>query len=233
MVEPRPEFLDELEAKLRARHQAMQPRRVSRWRVAAAVVMVLFAASLLLPSVRSFAQGTVEDLFKRAESNTMPPTYPQEPSTQSIEFIEYDTLEEARSASNDIRLPQQHPDGFILRRISGASDGSVFQLDYGQPGRGLLISAATGEITGNDNLIGASAAIVPVSINGIEGAYVEGMWGARNPGDDFRWIPDASFRRLRWVEDGVHYEIFSMGGSPDHPGYLSMEDMITLAESLE
>ncbi|MCI0712356.1 MAG: hypothetical protein L0154_19535 [Chloroflexi bacterium] len=234
MIEPRPEFLDELEANLRARHQALQPRRVVRWRAAAAVVMVMFAASLLIPSVRSFAQGTVEDLFKRAKSDTLPPTYPEEPSTSAIEWVEYDTIEEARAAlDDDILLPSQRPDGFTLRGIYGASDGSVLQLDYGRSGRGLLISAAAGDHHINDNIIGATAEIVPVAIKGIEGAYVEGVWGAENPGDDYRWMPNASFRRLRWVDGDVHYEIYNMGGSPGHPGYLSMEDMIALAESLE
>lgn len=228
MIEPRPEFLDELEAKLRARHRALQPRRVVRWRAAAAVLILLFAASLLIPSVRSFAQGTVEDLFERAESDTLPAGE----LSISNDTRNFDPEDDARTTVQ-MRVPARIPTGFELDSVTVSPDGTAVTQQYKRPGRFLIISQTTQEVPVNYDLIGASAEIVPVTINGIEGAYVEGVWGARNPGDDFRWMPDASFRRLRWVDGDVSYEIFSMGGSPGHAGYLSMEDMIELAESLE
>ena len=73
------------------------------------------------------------------------------------------------------------------------------------------------------------------------GQFVEGTWiqtdsasddSTNTVTSDVEWRESASARRLRWIEDGILYEIMAMGGSENYR-FIGQEQMIDIALSLE
>ena len=75
--------------------------------------------------------------------------------------------------------------------------------------------------------VGADTAIQEVSIAGVYGEYVEGVWKLTDQGPV--WEADPYLKRMRWQGKGMAFELMYMGPSDT----LSKEDMISIAESMK
>jgi hypothetical protein len=74
-------------------------------------------------------------------------------------------------------------------------------------------------------------AVVPVKIGELDGEFAQGTFVVY-PGDTTAtWNPDAPIMRLRWVNNGVWFEMTKHGGVQPIE-YLDLAGLIKLAESL-
>lgn len=74
--------------------------------------------------------------------------------------------------------------------------------------------------------VGADTAVQEVSIAGVYGEYVEGVWNLTEQGPV--WEADLYLKTMRWQNNGMAFELMYMGP----PDTLSKQDMIAIAESM-
>ena len=73
--------------------------------------------------------------------------------------------------------------------------------------------------------------VVPVKIGELDGEFAQGTFVVYPEEITATWNPDASIMRLRWVNNGVWFEIAKHGDV--HPiEYLDLAGLIKLAERL-
>lgn len=213
-------------------------RRYPRFAAAIALAALVAAFLLATPQGRTFAQ-TVLSLFTPADSTTFPLENPPGPVAETEEnaptalppspLISV-TEAEAQVGFEIAELPVV-PAGFeyIGVRLYGRFVSVEFNA-LGGGGHLAVMQSREGynESEWNNVPVGE---IVPVKIGGMDGEFVQGMFVVY-PGDaSATWNSDAAVLRLRWVNNGVWYEIAKFG---DVQGteYLDREEMIRLAESL-
>jgi hypothetical protein len=198
----------------------------------AAVLILCLLIILTVPQVRTLAQDMINDLFNRAPEDVMVErvVHPS-PTRLHMRYLEFSTVAEAEAELGiDLPEPAVIPDGYNVYKVHVSDDGQLIGIEFrGPPGRQLFISRRQPPTSERDGLVGASAEIVLVEIQGIEGEYVEGVWKSVSPTES-EWINDSVFRRVRWQDGDYFYEIISAGGSPGSRGYLDQEDLIEFAE---
>lgn len=74
-------------------------------------------------------------------------------------------------------------------------------------------------------LVGASASVQQVQINGVPGEYAEGVWELTDNGPV--WRDDPYLKTLRWQKDGMAYELIYMGID------LEKDNLVVIAESMK
>jgi len=245
-IQPDAHFMTALDARLR--QTPLRPRfaipvsRARRITVAAALLLGTFLSVWTVPSLRIIAQQVLNSLFNQAASDTHIFSYDNTlPIISSTPISK--TFSEAQSIVQfRIYEPKGVPAAFGQPEIT--ADATEVNFEYTLPGRYLSISEQLNtngwQING---LIGASAKIIKVDIDGIAGEYVEGGWmsittsptpeQSRIGTEVGVWRFDIPTRKLRWQDGQVLYEIAERGGSPDiRDEYVSMSDMIAIAKSL-
>lgn len=106
---------------------------------------------------------------------------------------------------------------FLLSQRELNSNGLVFRQEP-------LPATDECELCGK---VGADGAIQQVSIAGIYGEYVQGVWKYTDEGPV--WESDPFLQKMRWQEKGMAFELLFMGP----PDSMSLEDMIRIAENLK
>ena len=74
-------------------------------------------------------------------------------------------------------------------------------------------------------------AVVPVKIGELDAEFTRGTFVVPAGETSAIWSPDAAILRLRWVKDGVWFEMTRFG-DVERIEYLDRDAMIELAESL-
>jgi hypothetical protein len=157
----------------------------------------------------------------------------------------YSTVADAEIATGiNVLEPSFIPEGFTLDKVVIPPNRNCPILTYKNPSRILRINQNTSACNFRGNEIGASAEIIPVTLNWggeeIEAQFVVGEWmsvekeqtGENEVTEQSEWRSDVPFRRLRWQIDSVTYEIYVVDGSHNHPGYIGQEEMVKIAESM-
>jgi hypothetical protein len=201
-------------------------------------VALLLALALVTPQGRTLAQGVLQ-LFKRAEGTLFAPQPSRattgednrpaptaEPPAPLVSVGEA----EAQAGFDVAELPYV-PDG--LTYLGARLYGNAVHLEYETQDRGghLMIAQSEGGFVQSDWDQVPAQAIVPVQIGEQDGELVRGMFVVYAGKKTARWNPDAPILRLRWVQDGVWFEMTKRGAA-EAIAYLDQGALIDLAEGL-
>lgn len=234
----------------------LSPSHVRLLAVAAAIALAV-ALFVAVPPLRTLAQEFLSQFFVPAASSTIVTTLDViEPTPVADAQVWQPESVEAVQAQADfvIRTPAFVPQGYVFEGANYGAEYRLSSLNYrlgaaDQLGRNLVIHQFP---VGADEpmTVGADAQITPVEINGVTGEYVQGGWDVTNSTQsgsqvqiESTWNPDIEMHLLNWQVDGMNYQIlfqaayiphpaYFNGGAPDQPGYLTLDDLVKIAESL-
>jgi hypothetical protein len=215
-----------------------RPHRIPRLAFAILMIVALLAVALVTPQGRTFAQSVLQ-FFMRSESTTFPlrpfqiMTSEPDPSAPTamppVPLISVAEAE-ARAGFSVADLPFA-PDGFNY--LGARLYGNAISIEYEAQGGGgnlIIMQSQEGFIQSDWDKVPANA-IVPVKIGGLDGEFVRGTFVVYAGETSATWNPNAPILRLRWVKDGVWFEM-SKFGDVKAIEYLDQAGLIELAESL-
>jgi hypothetical protein len=216
----------------------VKPRRIPRLAFAISTIAALLVLALVTPQGRSFAQNVLQ-FFTRAESRTFPlqpsqvvtsepdlaaPTVaPPAPLTSVAEA-------EARVGFGVAELSFV-PDGF--NTLGARLYGNAVSIEYEAQGGGgnlIIMQSQEGFYQSDWDKVPADA-VVPVKIGELDGEFARGTFVVYAGETSATWNPDAPILRLRWVKDGVWFEMTKFGDVKAIET-LDQAGLIELAESL-
>ncbi len=212
--------------------------RVTRFAAAAAMLAVLLAAALLTPQGRAFSQSLLQ-FFRQAEDATLPlppsqtaagATDPSAPTAEPPAPL-VSAAEAATQAGFAIAELPSVPDGLVylgVRVYGGAAHVEYRTEDYA--GYLIIKQSQGGFVESSWDSVPADQ-VVPVTIGEWEGEFAQGAFIVYADGTGGTWNPDAPLLRLRWVQDGVRFEM-TKSGDAGAIAYLDQAGMVELAESL-
>lgn len=219
-----PDFKAHLEGQLREAYAAQhrQPRVNRRWlSLVAALAVCLIVGLSSLPVI---AQQFLEMFFTRLSDDRIITTTPETLVTSAVWFTA-SSIAEAEAALNMNLKTLVVPPTYAIKSVSYTFAPLQVTVVYDRPGRVLIFTQ--GQVGWATEIsVGASATITSIEIWGVEGEYVEGFW--IEDGAKIQWHNGSAFRRIRWQESEMQYEIFAAGGSEDTDDL----DVIALAENM-
>jgi hypothetical protein len=135
-----------------------------------------------------------------------------------------------RQADFDTLEPAVIPEGMTFLGASFDPAVKMISLSFGYSDseriillrQQLVSSQETCDVCG---LVGASALVQPVQIQGAAGEYAEGVWELTNTGPV--WRDDPYLKTIRWQKDGMAYELIYMGMD------LDKDQLVAIAESMK
>ena len=214
-------------------------RRIRRFALTTLAITALMVTALITPQGRAFAQ-TILQFFTRADSNSFPlqpsqiltsPEAPSVPTAEPPASLMSVAEAEIQARFDAAELPIV-PEGFEY--LGARLYGNAISIEYGVPGGGgnlILMQSSDGFIQSDWDKAPADA-ITPVQIHGLDGEFVQGTFVVRPGETSATWNPDAPILRLRWVKDGIWFELTKFG-DVEPIEYLDRDAMIALAESLK
>lgn len=202
-------------------------------------VMVVAVLALVTPQGRAFAQSILQ-LFTRAESDT----FELQPSQiVPIETIEADSIAVPPSQVISI-VEAEEQAGFDVLELPSVPDGfnylfarlyeNAVRIEYEAKGGGgnLIIKQFRYGYNQSEWDQVPVEAIIPVKIGKLDGEFAQGAFVV-NPNATFAtWNPNIAILRLRWVRDGIWFEMTKYGDVVPIE-YLDQSGMIEMAESLQ
>jgi hypothetical protein len=213
----------------------LHPRRIPRFALALSLVLALLVVMFVTPQGRSFAQSVL-DLFTRADGTSVPLEDSQIVPFESDEISPtvappaplISVAEAEAQVGFEVAEIPYVPEGFDYLGVR--LYGKNVTIDYMTEGYGHLIIMQSQEgfyQSEWDNV--PAEAVVPVKIGELDGEFTQGIFVVYPGEDAATWAPDASIMRLRWINNGVWFEIAVHG---DAVGYFDQAELIKLAESL-
>jgi hypothetical protein len=215
---------------------ARGPHRILRLALALSVTAALLAFVFVSPWGRTLAQSAVR-FFARTEHVTFPlqPSQmttpdPSAPTAQPPAPL-ISIAEAEKQAGFDVAELPFAPEGFEYRGAR-VQDGAV-SIEYEAQGGGgsLIISQSPDGFVQSewDNV--PEQAIVPVKIEELDGEFARGTFVV-HPGDaNATWNPDAPILRLRWVKDGIWFQMTKFG-DVEAIAYLDQAHLAELAAGM-
>ena len=213
-------------------------RRIQRLTFTTLAITALMAIALITPQGRAFAQ-TILQFFTRSDSNSFPlqpsqiANHPEDESVPTAvppaSLISV-AAAEARAGFDAAELSVV-PEGFEY--LGARLYGNAISIEYGVPGGGgnlILMQSKEGFVQSDWDKAPAEA-VVPVQIDGLNGEFVQGTFVVRPGETSATWNPDAPILRLRWLKDGISFELTKFG-DVEAIEYLDQAGLIALAESL-
>jgi hypothetical protein len=202
------------------------------------LIVVLLAIGLMTPPGRSFAQSVLQ-FFMPAESSSfpLPPSIivesepdPAAPTAQPPSALISVAEAEAQVGFDIAELPAV-PEGFDY--LGARLYGNTVNIEYDAQGGGghLVIQQSREDYHQSDWEKVPAGAILPVRIGDLEGAFVQGIFVVYPGETSATWNPEAPVLRLRWLQDGIWFEIAKYG-DVDVMEYIDQAALIKLAESL-
>jgi hypothetical protein len=212
-------------------------RRLSRLALAALAVVVLLTIAFVTPQGRAFAQSILQ-LFRRSDSYTLPlpeeqlshtgkasaPTAMPPAPLVSIQAAEKMTGFDAKVLSGD-------PKGFTFAGAMASGDGISIQYQAQGNGGQLIINESNNGFMESDWDRAPAEFITPVKVGGLDAEVVQGAYVVYPGATNAQWNPEAPIIRLRWIEDGIWFEMAKFGGV-ESISYLDPDGMIALAENM-
>jgi hypothetical protein len=214
-----------------------RPRRLQRPALIALTVLALTAVALVTPPGRAFAQQILQ-FFRRSESsilplpgggapgaeNTLAPTAPPPAPLVSV-------AEAEKTAGFDAKELPVTPGGLTFAGAMATQAGISIQYQADGNGGQLIINESTGGFVQSDWDQAPAEAIRPVKIGELDGEIVRGAYVVYPNETSARWNPDAAILRLRWIQDGIWFEMAKFG-DVESISYLDRDALIALAESM-
>ena len=223
----------------RQQGERMYQTRTKRLAYSVIAFVALFIITLATPQGRAFAQNILQ-FFTRAESNT----FELEPSQiVPLETAQADataippspsiSVSEAESqvGFDVLELPSV-PRGFNY--LGARLYGNTVSVEYEARGSGgnLIITQSQDGFYQSKWGDAPADAITSVKIHDVDGEFATGTFVVYPNDTVATWNPDAPILRLRWVKDGIWYEITKFG-NVESIVYLDQAGLIELAESLQ
>jgi hypothetical protein len=209
---------------------------IRRLSLAALALVTAFALLAFTPQGRTFAQSVIQ-LFTRAQSESFQPggliASPDASMPTAMPPSPVISVAEAESLAgfNLLELPSV-PQGFEY--LGARMYGNAVSIEYSVPGGGgnlILMQSKDGFIQSEWDQVPATA-IVPVKVGDVDAEYAQGTFVVMAGETSATWNSDAPIFRLRWVKNGIWFELTKYGDvSPVE--YLDMGGLIALAESLK
>lgn len=212
-------------------------RRTQRLTLTALAIAALMMFALITPQGRAFAQSILQ-FFTRAESNTIPLQPEQIVPSASVEAAT------AMPPSSTLPLPEaEQAAGFdaaelpIIPRgfnyLGARLYGNAISIEYEAQGGGgnLMIMQSREGFTQSDWDQVPDDAVVAVRIGGLDAEYAQGTFVVYGNDTVATWNPDAPILRLRWVKDGIWFQMTKFG-DVEPIEYLDRDGMVALAETL-
>jgi hypothetical protein len=217
--------------------KSIRSRHLQRVVLTLLTITALMAAALITPQGRAFAQDILK-FFQRAESNVIPLSPDQIVPTEELEAVPTAappaplmTISEAYQVVGfSFRLPQV-PEGFVL--LGARANSTSISIEYEAQGGGgaLILNESLHEFVQSEWDQAPAEAISQVRIGNIEAEIVQGGFVVF-PGETVaRWNPDAAILRLRWVFDGIWFEMTKFG-NVEAIQYLDRDALLELAEHM-
>ena len=215
-----------------------QPRHLQRVALTILMMAVLASLAFITPQGRALAQDILQ-FFRRAESNTFPLSASQIPSDEidastptaappaPLISVSDAELQAGFDAAELASIPQGF--NYLGTRVYG----NAIQLEYEAQGGGgnlFITQSKEGFLQSDWDKVPADA-ITSVTIGGSDAEFAQGTFVVYPGETSATWNADAPVLRLRWVKDGIWYEIAKFG-DVERIEYLDRERMIALAESL-
>ncbi len=239
----RPSFRSQLRSATQAasleQTKFRKPRAPYRRLLIPSMALILLVALIAAtPQGRSFAQQAL-GFFTRATNDTV--TEPM--LVPFFEIQSYSTLEEAESAIGFLaKTPKTLPTGYALDSVHINWAEQALIITYRGPSNQTPVMTPQMNLTQRklpfDDLIGPSAEIEALTVDGDVAEYVAGGWlyvdsTREGQGKEFHWEESmVPAQTLRWMSDGFYFEI-SFVGSDTQPGFLGPEDLIKVAETID
>jgi hypothetical protein len=239
-TQPDSDFADQLEKELRgAYEQTPQPvglnlkvtRRTRLYRrlaVVAASLLIVVGLFITVPPLRSFAQD-IMNYF-------VPGVYTQ-PSEEDMAIASsgsrpVETVADAEAIAG-FHVREWPEEGYQIAAINASKTlvGMLYEsVPATRPSRIVSLEQSIAGVYGDTEPVGDGAHVETVTVNGVEGEYVQGMWtgevtdGIAGP---TVWNHD-TYRQLRWQEGNIIYRVSISTEIADTPA-----EVVALAESLK
>ena len=210
-------------------------------------IAAILAIVLATPQGRAFAQSVLQ-LFTRTNSNTFDLEPSQIAAIETVRIasetaqVESTAISpspfisvaeaEAQVGFDVIELPSVPPG---LKYLGARLYGNVVSIEYealGSGGNLSITQSQDGFYQSSWGDVPADIIITPVKIGNVNGEFVKGTFVLYPNETVATWNPDASIWRLRWIKDGIWFEITKFGNVKSIE-YLDQDGMIELAKSLQ
>ena len=213
-------------------------RRTSRVAFAALGVVILLALAFVTPQGRAVAQEILQ-FFNRAESKVLPLPSDQMISPEDAESMPtvqppaplVSVAEAEKNAGFKAKELPSIPKGFEFAGAMAIDGGISIQYQAQGNGGQLVINESTSGFMQSDWDQVPEDAIAQVKIGELDAEIVQGAYIVYSGDTSARWNPDVPILRLRWVENGIWFEMAKFGGV-EAIAYLDQAGLIALAESM-
>jgi hypothetical protein len=219
--------------------EPMNRNRTKRLALSALTVIIVFTLALITPQGRAFAQNILQ-FFKRADSHILPLPADQIVSTEDVGNIPtaepplpLESVAGAeKSAGFDAKELPLVPQGLNFAGAMGAPGG--ISIEYQAQGNGgqLIINESTNGFMQTEWDQAPVEAISQVRVGKVDAEMVQGAYVVYPGETSAKWNPDVPIIRLRWIQDGIWFEMAKYGGV-EAIAYLDGPGLIKLAESLQ
>lgn len=216
-----------------------QSRHTSRLTLAVLSVGAFLAVAFVTPQGRAFAQNILQ-FFTRAESNSFPvrpSQFPLGENNAAAPTAEppaplVSILDAELQAGFDVSELPAVPQGF--KYLGARLYGNAVNLEYEAQGGGgsLMITQSKDGFLESDWDRVPAEAVVPVKIGALEGEFAQGGFVVPAGETSATWSSSAPILRLRWLQDGVWFQMTKFGDVHSIE-YLDQNEMIELAESMQ
>jgi hypothetical protein len=239
-------LLPAVQARLVARKQSlvqqgekMKKIRTRKLAFSAMAIVALLAVALITPQGRALAQSVLH-LFTRAESDTLPLQPWQMPASEVVQAdatalppSQLITIisDAERLAGFDVAELASTPEGFTF--LGARLYGNAISLEFEAQGGGgnlIIMQSRDGYVQSDWDKVPADA-ISPVKIGEVDGEFVQGTFVVFAGDTSATWNPEAAILRLRWVRDGVWFEMTKFG-DVESIEYLDQAGLIELAKNM-
>ena len=219
--------------------ERMNNIQTKRLAYSAIAFIALLVVTFATPQGRAFAQNVLQ-FFTRAEgssfelepSQIVPVETAQAEATAAPPSPLLSVAEaETQTGFDALELPAV-PNGFEF--LGARLYGNAVSIEYQAQGGGghIIIMQSPDGFNQSDWDQVPAEAIIPVRIGDLDGEFTQGTFVVYPNETSATWNPDAPLLRLRWVKDGIWFEMTKFG-DVEPIEYLDKDGLIELAESLQ
>lgn len=215
----------------------VQKEHISRLALSTLAIAAMLAVAITTTQGHALAQEVLQ-FFRRADSHERPLPPEQIPSIEDASAptamppAPLVSIEEAETLAgfNAKELPDD-PQSFVFAGAIAGEGRMSIQYDASGGGGALVINESTNGFMESEWDQSPAEFITSVKVGELNAEIVQGAYVVYPGETSAKWNPDAPILRLRWIEDGIWFEMAKFGGV-ESIEYLDQAGMIALAESL-